>query len=698
MSRLKKLGTIGLVVVFFLGGFVFAGELIRTIKGHSGAVNGVAFSPDGTIIASVSKGDNIIKLWDAQNGTLLNTLKGHSGAVNSVAFSPDGTIIASRSRKIIKLWDVQNGILMRTIQAQKNYKVTSVTFSPDGTMIASGSWGIIKLWNTKNGTLMRTIQQAHKFYVFSVAFSPDGTMIASGGQKDGIIKLWNTKNGTLLRTLKGHKYDISSVVFSPDGSMIASGSKDDTIKLWDTKNGILLRTLKGHKHDVISLAFSPEGSMIASGSKDDTIKLWDTKNGILLRTLKAHKSYVSSVAFSPEGTMIVSGSWDRTIKIWDVSPYNESLANNLYESIDKSNHIALCEFIKKFSTKLDVVQKALQTIKSAVSSEDNFEAIQLMLGISYVPLTVSLSERIAELAKNKREDVYKLITHENTISGYLWFMRTYPKSEDFVNAKKALYSLIKKENSIAAYRRFSNISLINTSKESTEALGEITKLMYTKAKELDSVSSYAVFVQRYPLAKEAVEATERIYSMLFKKAKEKNTVKAYNEFVYACPLAQQVKEANEKAYELEKEKYTDIGILGFVGKDEKMNKQARKLLIEAKNIFDSAKIRMNINIHNAGHHIVIGRMYELVRSEFGETNAALTLQESENIDEFKKRYQEFIYSLTKKDGDWESRIQSRKSIIDQINEVVGDVYADKQLTDFYNNSGKEAFTKSSDLG
>ena len=292
------------------------GELLRTFMGHSDAVTSVAFSPDGSTLASGSW-DDTIKLWNVKTGELLRTFTGPSDGVTSVAFSPDGSTLASGScDNIIKLWNVKTGELLRTFTGHSS-SVRSVAFSPDGSTIASGSWDdTIKLWNVKTGELLRSFTGPSDG-VTSVALSPDGSTLASGSQ-DETIKLWNAKTGELLRTFTGHSGFILSVAFSPDGSTLASGSDDMTIKLWNAKTGELLRTFTGHSDAVTSVAFSPDGSTLASGSSDDTIKLWNVKTGTLLRTFTGQSSSVLSVAFSPDGSTIASGSSDETIKLWNV--------------------------------------------------------------------------------------------------------------------------------------------------------------------------------------------------------------------------------------------------------------------------------------------------------------------------------------------------------------------------------------------
>ncbi len=145
----------------------FVAPQSTTVQGHKYEVKSVAFSPNGSTIASGSK-DKTMKLWDVATGELKATFEGHTDGINSVAFSPDGLMLASggglwakmwkdADDKTVRLWDVETGEV-RTVLTGHRSPINSVAFSPDGLIIASGSDdGTIKLWDVATGELKVTL-------------------------------------------------------------------------------------------------------------------------------------------------------------------------------------------------------------------------------------------------------------------------------------------------------------------------------------------------------------------------------------------------------------------------------------------------------------------------------------------------------------------------------------------------------------
>ncbi|MEG4519925.1 MULTISPECIES: WD40 domain-containing protein [unclassified Microcoleus] len=316
-QKLRQLGTadteVNNLVDLALQKAVYGAIEFNRLSNFSKGVHGVAFSPDGQLIATASL-DGAVKLWKP-DGTELQTLLGHTDRVWGVAFSPDNSLLASASADgTVKLWQLDRkartkALLLRTLKNHQ-WGAIGVVFSPDGQLIASaGLDRKINLWK-RDGTLLKTFKESHAIY--AIAFSPDGKVLASGGN-DKIVTLRNL-DGTVLKTLTGHLAHIVSIAFSPDRQIFGSFDGDGTIKLWRS-NGTLLATLNADPGIGFDIAFSPDSKTFVSVGQNATVKLW-RKDGTLFATLMGHDGESRGVTYSPDGKIIASANTDGTVKLW----------------------------------------------------------------------------------------------------------------------------------------------------------------------------------------------------------------------------------------------------------------------------------------------------------------------------------------------------------------------------------------------
>jgi WD40 repeat protein len=340
---------------------VTASRVVMTLPGLGGALD---WSPKGVFVTVDPEGTGMVEIWDAATRERVLPFKGHDGHVTDVAFSPDGSKLATTGDDgTLKVWNPSNGDLLASVSGRG--PATGPSFSADGSLVAAAWTKETHEWlqstprlPAPDDSMIRVLdlRKDRVAWMHVTTGSPSDTALSPNGKRLATItggnagKVFDLETGDRAFRLRTGSSDLH-VAWSPDGRFIATTASFGPPRLWDAQTGELVSTLTGHTGLVTSVAWSRDSTRLVTGGRE--VRVWKIGADVAeVQSLSAPEmsSGVAGVAFSRGGTRVMAGAADFTaVKIWDLGPNGDAEWVNLPWSGSSGDNDtdALAEFMRE---------------------------------------------------------------------------------------------------------------------------------------------------------------------------------------------------------------------------------------------------------------------------------------------------------------------------------------------------------------
>lgn len=266
----------------------------------------VALSPNGRWLATANFDPNLppdtydhpsgwaVKIWAVRSGRLVRALSGHKGPVLGVAWSPNGALLASASGDgSVRLWQTHTWRTVATLRepfadtgSRDWVGAAQALFSPNGKALAVVTTDVgpgmpgdetthVSLWDVATRKRQRLLLDEYRCVSAIVAFTPDSRELVAATQgfpSYGNVYAWDLPRGS-TRTLTEEEDASYAAAMIPPGRWFAAGGKGWTAFLLYLRTGEIVAGLP-HPAEVMAMAASPDGRTLATGDARGTIRFW----------------------------------------------------------------------------------------------------------------------------------------------------------------------------------------------------------------------------------------------------------------------------------------------------------------------------------------------------------------------------------------------------------------------------------------
>jgi len=290
-----------------------SGEVVATLRGHGGYVEGVMFSHDGARLATTSV-DTSVRLWSTTDWSQTAVLRGAADTLRGAVWSPDDSrLVACSLDKRLLVWRTDrdlNNIVNINTGATGAY---SAAFSPDGKSIAVSCYdGFLRMYDARSGELTDSWEAHPGSTCHAASFSADGRRLATASW-DKTVRIWRVgshDNPIILDAGNG----MYACALSPDDARAAlSGA---ALEIWDVNSAALLHKIAIEGTEPTRVEFSHDGALIASGWTDGQARVHDAAAGELVATLGRTGSRVETVAFTDDDARLITGDTAGVVRLF----------------------------------------------------------------------------------------------------------------------------------------------------------------------------------------------------------------------------------------------------------------------------------------------------------------------------------------------------------------------------------------------